>query len=590
MIPQELVDCNQWVCWKVVERDGKKTKMPIQVNGDPASSTDPKTWNSFAKCIDAAYQYAGVGFVFTKDDLYIGIDLDGCRNVMTGEISAWAQVIINQMKTYCEVSPSGTGVKMFGTSSKVWTGKNKKNLNVAKVCDKAPGIEVYDRGRYFAVTGGQLGDDPIRCVDDVLEWFQKEYSLQQETVAAPAGIKQSSSVSERAAAYVAKMEPAVSGQGGHNAAFKVACALVKGFELNEAEAYSVFVSVYNPRCQPQWSEREILHKLRSAAKQPGSSGFLRDALPEQWHKTHLPSNYKEHPMPPEKPEVKVLYTSVLDAGLSYLEALKTGEKPLIKTGIPHLDWSIGGGIADGEMVIVAARPSHGKSALAMQMAHEMTGRGVPVGIISEEMSAMQLGKRAAKYAIELGEDSWKENLATARHQFKDYFENREKAYIVESCGHVSKACEAIRQLKEKEGIKVAFIDYMQILNAPGKDRYSQVTAASQTLRQLASEIKIPLVVLAQLSRELEREKTFVPRIQHLKESGQIEQDADVIIAAAWPYKVDQTQPKEKYLLYILKNRNRETKKYAFEVAFDPSRQKFEDGALKQHLEEFGHDF
>jgi replicative DNA helicase len=387
------------------------------------------------------------------------------------------------------------------------------------------------------------------------------------------------------------MDPSISGAGGHNAAFKAACVLMKGFALSEGEAYRVFQSAFNVRCQPPWSEREVMHKIKQAGVQPGASGYLRDAHPEQWPKIKLPPNYKEQPAQEKRStDKKFELTDVVSSGLKYFDSIKHGNNPLIKSGITELDHAIGGGFADGEMIVVAARPSHGKSALALQMSHEMTGDGLPVVIVSEEMSSMQLGKRAIQYAIEMNERDWSSHVETATAEFRAYFEGRSNAYIIESTGSVGNACDAIEFAVETYGVKVAFVDYVQILSAPGKDRYSQVTAASQALRQLASRLKIPIVVLAQFSREMEKREKFQPSTRDLKESGQIEQDADVILGCVWPRRLDNTSPAERYQIYILKNRNRETLKWGLEIEFDPTRQRFWQAGMKDHLSSFAGDF
>lgn len=86
----------------------------------------------------------------------------------------------------------------------------------------------------------------------------------------------STDITRRASAYLAKMDPAISGQGGHGAAFEAACALVKGFALSPAEALSMFAREYNPRCEPPWGQREMEHKIASAEKADRPLGYLRD--------------------------------------------------------------------------------------------------------------------------------------------------------------------------------------------------------------------------------------------------------------------------------------------------------------------------
>jgi len=153
-IPEELQNEVCWVLWRSVIRSGKTTKVPWSVHDQPASSTDPTTWSEFS---DTVMRYrdgyhAGIGFVFAKDGPFCGVDLDGCRNPKTGKIDQWAIPWIEGLDSYTEVSPSGTGIKVFCRSSLNLKGINRK-IDQPNLHGKQPGIEVYTSGRYFAVTG-----------------------------------------------------------------------------------------------------------------------------------------------------------------------------------------------------------------------------------------------------------------------------------------------------------------------------------------------------------------------------------------------------------------------------------------------------
>ena len=151
LTPVELKTRQQWVCWRREVRDGKQTKIPYRADGKGmASTTDPTTWASYESVIKA-YQaggYDGIGFVFSPDDPFTGIDLDHCRDPQTGEIDPWAMAIIESLKSYTEVTPSDTGVHII-TKGKLPPGGNRKGK-----------LEVYDRGRYFTITGAHLEGTP----------------------------------------------------------------------------------------------------------------------------------------------------------------------------------------------------------------------------------------------------------------------------------------------------------------------------------------------------------------------------------------------------------------------------------------------
>jgi hypothetical protein len=150
----ELKAAPQWVFWKFKERDGKRTKPPYDpATGNEAKSNDPTTWGTFTEAWTAKQRYAGagVGFMFHGD--YVGIDIDGCRDKETGAIDPEAQSIIDELQSYTEVSPSGTGVHIFVRGSLPATGRRKGNL------------EMYDGGRYFTMTGHHLEGTPRTIVD-----------------------------------------------------------------------------------------------------------------------------------------------------------------------------------------------------------------------------------------------------------------------------------------------------------------------------------------------------------------------------------------------------------------------------------------
>jgi DNA adenine methylase len=150
----ELKARRQWVVWRYEARPGKpKPGKPLYQpgNGHPARTDRPATWGTFAQA-SARYRHGGwhgLGFVFTADDPYCGVDLDACRVPLTGEIAPWAWQIVEQLHSYTEVSPSGTGLHIL-----------VKATLPGHVGRKQGGIEVYDAGRYFAMTGQRLTELP----------------------------------------------------------------------------------------------------------------------------------------------------------------------------------------------------------------------------------------------------------------------------------------------------------------------------------------------------------------------------------------------------------------------------------------------
>lgn len=169
-IPAELRARPQWVDWKSIPQpdNPKPKKLPINPKtGKAASVTNPETWADFDTAVAAARHYrfcksaalpGGLGFVFTEADPFAGIDLDHCRNPMTGEIAPCAQGIIDRLRSYTEVSPSGTGVKIFLRARLPENAKHDAEYGTGSV-------EMYDSGRYFTVTGQHVSGTPVTVED-----------------------------------------------------------------------------------------------------------------------------------------------------------------------------------------------------------------------------------------------------------------------------------------------------------------------------------------------------------------------------------------------------------------------------------------
>jgi hypothetical protein len=169
-VPDSLSELDQWIVWQYEPRDGgKPTKVPYQINSSLASSTDPKTWSSFDEAVEAwllrPSRWSGVGFVFSADDAFFGIDLDQCLDA-AGKLKPWAQPIMDRFfDCYAEISPSGLGIKIWA-KGRLPDGGTAFPLGDGRV-------EIYDQGRYFAVTGnywaGQMLDVEEHHAD--LDWL-----------------------------------------------------------------------------------------------------------------------------------------------------------------------------------------------------------------------------------------------------------------------------------------------------------------------------------------------------------------------------------------------------------------------------------
>ena len=156
VIPEEMQRLEQWVAWRSVSRNGRPANPPIVPHTERfARVNDRATWSTLEHAIATAMCIGGgIGFVFTEDDDFWGVDLDGCRNPETGTIDDWASDILSGFDSeYIEVSPTGTGVHIIGTGTPPYV---KDTSPAGERYGKRCGVEQYDAGRYFTLTGNQI--------------------------------------------------------------------------------------------------------------------------------------------------------------------------------------------------------------------------------------------------------------------------------------------------------------------------------------------------------------------------------------------------------------------------------------------------
>lgn len=209
----------------------------------------------------------------------------------------------------------------------------------------------------------------------------------------------------------------------------------------------------------------------------------------------------------------------------------------VLTGFVELDEILGGGLQRSDMIVLAARPSLGKTSLALNIARNAAVRQkAHVAIFSLEMSRGQLVHRLL--SSESGVDSKKVRLAL--------YSQIEEEQIMDAVGALSEAPIYIddspmlrvvemrskaRRLHSDRGIDLIIVDYLQLMRSsePRANPVQQVTEISQALKALARELEVPVVAVSQLSRAVEQRTPHIPLLSDLRESGSIEQDADVVV-------------------------------------------------------------
>jgi len=210
----------------------------------------------------------------------------------------------------------------------------------------------------------------------------------------------------------------------------------------------------------------------------------------------------------------------------------------VPTGFPALDNMLSG-LQKSDLVILAARPSMGKTALALDIARQSaTKYQTPVGIFSLEMSSQQLVDRML--AAQAGVNSWR--LRTGKISKDDEYERLQTGlaelseapiFIDDKAGNTVLAMRSTaRRMKMEKGLSLIIVDYLQLITpstvGSNVSVVQQVTEISRSLKQMARELEVPVLALSQLSRAVETRRGR-PRLSDLRDSGSIEQDADVVM-------------------------------------------------------------
>jgi replicative DNA helicase len=273
--------------------------------------------------------------------------------------------------------------------------------------------------------------------------------------------------------------------------------------------------------------------------------------------------------------------------------LHAAEEEVVTKGIPtgfmSLDQRLSG-LQSSDLIVIAARPSMGKTSLALNIAQNAAIKyGKSVGVFSLEMSKEQLVDRL--FASMLGVDSWK--LQRGKLEDSD-FQNmgpimdelsRANVYVDDSVTSTIPELRAkSRRLQMEQGLDLLIVDYIQLMSTGTKayigNRVQEISEISRSLKALGRELRIPIVALSQLSRAVENRPGNIPQLSDLRESGSIEQDADVVIMLYREDYYDEDSDRPGVTdVYIRKHRNGPTGRV--ELLFKREQMRFYD-IDKQH--------
>jgi replicative DNA helicase len=280
-------------------------------------------------------------------------------------------------------------------------------------------------------------------------------------------------------------------------------------------------------------------------------------------------------------------SAIVPGLLDELEKLMTpGQKLGVETGFKSLDY-LTGGLRPGQLTIVAGRPAMGKSALMLNMCENMVRRGVPALYFSLEMPANELGCRVvlgrAETNIEVIRNGFLDHASKIRiTEAADQFAS-EPLYVDDRGGLTMLDIRGRARLAVRRwGVRAIFVDYLQLVSHTGaQSRENEVGFVSRGLKAMAMELSVPVIAAAQVNRKSEDRSDNRPKMSDLRESGSIEQDADLVLLLHRPcyYAADQeTEPDPQDAeLHIAKHRAGATGKV--NLIWRPRLTRFENAAL-----------
>jgi replicative DNA helicase len=276
--------------------------------------------------------------------------------------------------------------------------------------------------------------------------------------------------------------------------------------------------------------------------------------------------------------------NVLDLATESLEEKFKRKEALagMSTGFLDID-KLTNGLQGGKLVVVAGRPSMGKTTIAMNMCEKICGAGGVVQIFTLEMPNAEIGSKilssqgGVDYGrinkpINLENDDWPKLTAT-NGRINDTW----KMFIDDSATNsLEKIRSTCRNMKREHGLNAVMIDYLQLMDYPKADRVDlSVGAITKALKALSKELDVPIILLSQLNRGLEQRPNKRPVMSDLKESGAIEQDADLIM---FVYRHEMYEPEtdQKGVAEIIFAKNRQGKLGTVRLLFRGELQRFEN--------------
>ena len=285
------------------------------------------------------------------------------------------------------------------------------------------------------------------------------------------------------------------------------------------------------------------------------------------------------------------YMEKLTDRLKMLDKLQPGELLGLPTGFEGLD-RLTGGYSDGHLIIIAARPGMGKTSYMLKKASAMAKTGKAVGIFSVEMPALELAARLSTINSHFHLKQIMQTGFEKTEYWQKWYSLRDElsGYNIVLDDYSQLTISELRRraiaMKRQHNVSAIFVDYIQLMKEEGKgNREQEISRISGGLKSLAKELNIPVIALAQLSRKVEERNDKRPKLSDLRESGAIEQDADMVQMLYRPDYYNKEMDDENLLdkypganTEVIINKNRHGSIGKIGIYFDANKVKFMDVA------------
>lgn len=323
-------------------------------------------------------------------------------------------------------------------------------------------------------------------------------------------------------------------------------------------------------------DRSVLRGLLSKIDEAAEIAHGDGKLPEKLDRVAALFNGIDAGNSSRKPKpMSEVMVKVIDAINEAAEGKQTGWR----TSIPGIDWRLNGGLKPGKVIVLAARPSVGKTSLAGQIQKRVASEGTPCLMLSQEMEADEVGERSLANEAKVNYT----NIQTGK------LSDLEWGSIAESVDRLGnlplwiddEPALNLRAIASKaryvKGLGVLVVDYIQLSEGEGDNRTQQVGSITRGLKKLAKELGICVIALSQLNREVDKRPGRRPQMSDLRDSGEIEQDADTIIFL-WPMSESEDDAEVRHIGCDFA-KNRKGKKGAFVLTFEGAKQAWGESTM-----------